>query len=93
MAMTFSEGWWDALANKALLLPPSKFNTALWARMMSARFPHKYREPKRTAHSGPEGAPIPLPTQLPPLTGENLAQFYKQFMDGHTRPKTNNATH
>jgi len=85
LAMTFSEGWWDALANKAILLPPSKFNTALWARMMSARFPHKYRETTRTAHSGQKRGPNPLPTRLPPLTAENLALYYKEYMDLNTR--------
>ena len=87
LAMTFSEGWWDHLANKAILLPPSKFNTALWARMMSARFPHKYRETTRLAHSGQKGAPIPPLTQLRPLTGENLVQWYKQWIERITRPK------
>jgi DNA-binding XRE family transcriptional regulator len=93
LAMTHAQAFWEHMALKAIKLPARAFNTGLWSKIMSARFPHTYRETTRTEHSGPEGVPIPLSTQLPPLTGENLAQFYKQFMDRHTRTKTNNATH
>lgn len=44
VAMTHSEAWWEHLAHVAIKLPTSAFNTGLWSKIMSARFPHTYRE-------------------------------------------------
>ena len=81
VAMQHSEAWHEAKAARALDLPSSAFNAALWGKIMSARFPATYRETTRTEHSGPEGSPIPLAVANAPATGESLAEFYKSFMD------------
>lgn len=87
IAMTHSESYWEHKALKGIDEPAKEFNTGLFGKIMSARFPETYRETTRTEHSGPEGAPIPVAVANAALTGEGLKDYYKQFMDKATQHK------
>jgi hypothetical protein len=82
MAMTYSQAWWESRALWGITQPSKAFNAGLWGKIMSARFPASYRETSRTRVSGIEGTPIPVTVATTQITGENLADWYKQMMDG-----------
>lgn len=81
VAMSHSEAWWENQAHNGITQPSKEFNTGLFGKIMSCRFPKTWREVTTTQHSGPEGGPIPIAVATKQITGENLAQFYKSFMD------------
>lgn len=49
-AMQLSQSWWEKQGRIALFA--DKFQNALWARSMAARFPKDWRESKNIDHSG-----------------------------------------
>jgi Helix-turn-helix domain of resolvase len=81
-AMHHSQVWWEQRAMWGITQPASQFNTGLFNKMVSCRFPHDYRETTRTEVGGIEGGvPIPVAVASTQVTGENLADFYKQLVD------------
>lgn len=49
-AREYSQSWWERTARKNLISPRGEtFNSSLWSRSMSARFPDDYREKSITA--------------------------------------------
>jgi hypothetical protein len=51
--------WWENVALAAIDLPAHSFNTSLWIRVMTTRFPKDYRETKHKELTGKDGAPLP----------------------------------
>lgn len=50
------QNWWE---NKGMDgLTADKFNSAVWAKSMSARFRDDYTERRQNEHSGPNGGPV-----------------------------------
>lgn len=89
IAMTHSESYWEHKALKGIDEPAKEFNTGLFGKIMSARFPETYRETTRTEHGGIGGGPIPVAVATVQITGEGLRDYYKQFVDKATRPRLN----
>ena len=60
-AMQLSQSWWEKQGRIALFA--DKFQNALWARSMAARFPKDWRESKNVDHSGQVGIVSPPEVQ------------------------------
>jgi len=84
VAMVNSEAFWEDKALDGIDQPTKEFNTGLFGKIMSARFPETYRETTNTQHSGLNGGPIPLAvvTSTVEDTPEFLRDHYKSVMDG-----------
>ena len=76
-----AQAYMERKAREALDKPTSAFNHSLWSKIVQCRFPHVYRDVERKEISGIEGQPIPVAVASAQVTGENLADFYKQLVD------------
>lgn len=52
------QNWWEQKGQDGLTA--DKFNSAVWAKSMSARFRDDYTERRQNEHSGPNGGPVPF---------------------------------
>jgi hypothetical protein len=56
LARTLSQAWWEDKGQAGLETPG--FQSSLWAKSVSARFPEDYTERNKTELTGAEGGPI-----------------------------------
>lgn len=54
------QNWWEEKGQTGLTA--DKFNSAVWAKSMSARFRDDYTDRQKNEHSGPNGEPLPPAT-------------------------------
>lgn len=54
--------WWENTAQRALFA--DKFQNAVWAKSVAARFRDKYTEKAQIEHSGPNGKPMQSVTRI-----------------------------
>lgn len=57
------QAWWEEIGQSALFA--DKFQHAVWAKSMAARFRHKYTEKVQQEHTGKDGEPIHIITGVP----------------------------
>ena len=50
--------WWESIGQSALFA--DKFQNAVWAKSMAARFRDKYTDTQKQEHAGKDGGPIPI---------------------------------
>lgn len=51
-----SQVWWERAGREGMVA--DKFNASVWAKSISARFPHDWREVKTQELTGKDGGPI-----------------------------------
>jgi len=51
-----SQAWWERTGRVGMM--KKEIDAAIYSRSMAARFPHDWRETKRSELSGPDGGPI-----------------------------------
>ncbi len=56
-----AQAHWENIGLAAIDLPANQFNTALWCKVMNARFPKDWRETKHKEVTGANGAPLQVP--------------------------------
>ena len=65
-----SQAWFEKTGRAGMTA--DRFNSALWAKQMSARHPGEYSEKRQIEHSGPDGGPINV-RNATDLTDDELA--------------------
>ena len=60
-AKELEHAWWEEIGQSALFA--DKFQHAVWAKSMQARFRDKYTDKQQLEHTGQNGAPIQLIVQ------------------------------
>lgn len=65
-AKELEHSWWEEVGQSALFA--DKFQHAVWAKSMQARFRDKYTEKQQIEHSGPNGREIPVSIAVRLLT-------------------------
>jgi transposase len=66
-----AQAWWEEAGRKAMFMPG--FNTAIWSRSMSARFPRDWRENKSVEVTGRNGGPLEIEGAIKTITIDNMS--------------------
>lgn len=72
-ARDLSQSWWEDQGQNGL--EKSGFQSSLWAKQVSCRFPDDYRETTRSEHTGKDGAPIKHEHAISETDKEILKRF------------------
>lgn len=74
-AKQLSQAWWEDKGQDALEKPG--FQSSLWAKQVSCRFPEDYRETTRNELTGKDGEPIKFEAKVTQTDEEIIARFLK----------------